>query len=235
MNSTENIGCAPTGNMPTKSVEKQENVISGIYKIINKINGKYYVGSSVNIKLRWRKHIEALKRNQHRNRYLQRAWNKYGEPSFEFVICENAPINQLTILEQQYLDIAQLELNKVYNLSFLSDRIEMTESVKNILSNMAKERFTNKENHPFYGKHHNNKTKQILKIKCANPGNKNGRFDPKIYEFINDNTNEVFVGTRYDFCQKYSIHGSRVSAVILKLGRSKRIHGWRITLKVKTF
>ena len=67
--------------------------ISGIYKIINKINGKYYVGSSVNIKdypnNRWSRHIADLNANRHHNDYLQRAWNKYGQDAFEFIIIEN--------------------------------------------------------------------------------------------------------------------------------------------------
>ena len=32
---------------------------------------------------------------------------------------------------------------------------------------------------------------------------KTGRFDRKLYKFSNDNTQELFIGTRYDFCQKY--------------------------------
>jgi hypothetical protein len=51
--------------------------ISGIYKIINKINNKYYVGSS--------KHI---------NPHLQNAWNKYGQNNFDFVITEECSSNK---------------------------------------------------------------------------------------------------------------------------------------------
>ena len=63
---------------------------SGIYKIVNKINGKYYVGSSKNIPVRWSDHKETLNKSSHYNVHLQRSWKKYGNHNFEFVIV-NAP------------------------------------------------------------------------------------------------------------------------------------------------
>ena len=158
--------------------EKPENdtiKTSGIYKIINKFNGKYYVGSSVDIARRWRKHREALRRNQHRNRYLQRAWNKDGSNSFDFIVVELISQKELEATEQQYLNLAKKERDKTYNLSFIADRIEMTPEVKTILRDLALIRYKDKHNHPMYGKHLTNKTKEILKIKCANHGRKNGK------------------------------------------------------------
>ena len=67
---------------------KNTGIISGIYKIVNKIDGKYYVGSSCDIHRRWKTHIYYLTRNRHINDYLQNAWNKYGNNSFELLIVE---------------------------------------------------------------------------------------------------------------------------------------------------
>ena len=140
--------------------------VSGIYKIVNKINGKYYVGSSKNISLRWRKHKEALISNRHINDYLQNAWNKYGENSFEFVTIETAK-DSLLIIEQKYLDIAKMEQHKCYNLNYKSNggdisdysRKKISESRKNHIvteETKCKIRSTLKEkyrlgllNHPF--------------------------------------------------------------------------------------
>ena len=61
-------------------------MISGIYKILNKVNNKFYVGSSINIKNRWIKHRSLLRTNKHGNEHLQHAWNLYGEHAFEFII-----------------------------------------------------------------------------------------------------------------------------------------------------
>lgn len=57
----------------------------GIYLIRNKIDGKAYVGSAVNISGRWNTHQSALNRNKHYNPYLQKSWNKYGANNFEFI------------------------------------------------------------------------------------------------------------------------------------------------------
>ncbi len=60
--------------------------LSGVYAIVNRENGKRYVGSAINIPKRWREHQRGLQRGCHENSYLQGAWNKYGEGAFEFVV-----------------------------------------------------------------------------------------------------------------------------------------------------
>lgn len=61
---------------------------SGIYIIINCINGKFYVGSAVDISKRWREHRRTLECETHYNDYLQGAWAKHGGESFYFGILE---------------------------------------------------------------------------------------------------------------------------------------------------
>lgn len=63
----------------------------GIYKIINVVNNKFYVGSTVNISRRRARHFSELRNNRHNNKYLQSAWNKYGEQAFVFVVVEEVP------------------------------------------------------------------------------------------------------------------------------------------------
>lgn len=60
----------------------------GIYKIINVVNNKFYVGSAVNFAKRKTKHWSLLRGCRHPNKHLQAAWNKYGEQSFIFAIVE---------------------------------------------------------------------------------------------------------------------------------------------------
>ncbi len=113
-------GCGTTTNI--NDLRENEPLIdttkiSGIYKIVNKVNGKYYVGSSVNIcgnrrGTRWKRHIWDLNRNKHGNDYLQRAWNKHGKNVFEFVLIEICLPHNLLSLEQKYLDIAKNEQHK---------------------------------------------------------------------------------------------------------------------------
>ena len=119
--------------------------ISGIYKIINKINGNIYVGSSKIISRRWFNHKHGLNKNKHKNPHLQLAWNKYGENNFYIIVVEKVPVYILLSTEQKYLDIAKTEQNKCYNLSFLAGRIEMTESVRNKIRESNKRRVWTKE------------------------------------------------------------------------------------------
>jgi group I intron endonuclease len=60
----------------------------GIYKIINVVNNKFYVGSAVDLKRRKARHFSELRTGKHNNRHLQAAWVKYGEQSFVFVVVE---------------------------------------------------------------------------------------------------------------------------------------------------
>ena len=63
----------------------------GIYKIINVVNNKFYVGSAVDLKRRKTRHFSELRTGKHNNRYLQAAWVKYGEQVFVFVVVEELP------------------------------------------------------------------------------------------------------------------------------------------------
>ena len=63
----------------------------GIYKIVNVVNNKFYVGSAVDFTARKRRHWWSLRSQRHANKHLQAAWNKYGEESFKFLIVEELP------------------------------------------------------------------------------------------------------------------------------------------------
>lgn len=85
---------------------------SGIYKIVNINNNKFYIGSSKNLDKRWYIHKNKLKNNNHINCILQRSWNKHGEKSFKFDILELCDNEKLFEREQFYLD----ELKPEYNI-----------------------------------------------------------------------------------------------------------------------
>ncbi|GMX64614.1 hypothetical protein Elgi_38830 [Paenibacillus elgii] len=84
----------------------KEKVI-GIYKITNLINNKVYIGSSINIKKRKKKHFYDLKKNNHSNSHLQNSFNQYGESAFSFDIIEYIHIkNKQLILDKEDYYIA---------------------------------------------------------------------------------------------------------------------------------
>lgn len=76
----------------------------GIYKIENKVNGKIYVGQSVNIETRWKNHRYELMNNTHYNEHLQRSWNKYGSDNFVFSIIEECEKENLDDREIYWID-----------------------------------------------------------------------------------------------------------------------------------
>jgi group I intron endonuclease len=106
----------------------------GIYKIINKLDGKYYVGSSKNIRIRWNEHKRRLTNNSHHNDHLQNAVNKYGIDSFDFILVESVDIKHLKSIEQKYLITAKLEQDKCYNLNFESSGGDLSEYSKHKIS-----------------------------------------------------------------------------------------------------
>lgn len=59
-----------------------------IYGIKNKVNGKFYVGSTVNFSRRKKEHLRLLRRGLSKSFPLQNAWIKYKEMSFEWIILE---------------------------------------------------------------------------------------------------------------------------------------------------
>ena len=91
---------------------------SGIYKIINTINKKLYVGSANDIRTRWVIHRYQLNHQKHGNILLQRSWNKYGKKNFKFEILEICTKEQLIEKEQYYLDFYKsYERNIGYNIN----------------------------------------------------------------------------------------------------------------------
>lgn len=78
---------------------------SGIYKLINFANGKFYVGSSNNLPSRKRLHFGTLRRNCNVNKNLQADYNLYGKSVFSFQPIEEVrQSDQLKVREQFYLD-----------------------------------------------------------------------------------------------------------------------------------
>lgn len=87
-----------------------------IYKIENLVNGKVYVGQTINnVNRRWQAHKSLLRRNVHDNCYLQNAWNKHGEGNFKFEIICRSDISFLDGIEIDLID-KFAEKNQSYNL-----------------------------------------------------------------------------------------------------------------------
>lgn len=79
--------------------------VTGVYVIVNIINGKRYFGSSSkSVYRRLHSHRNHLRAGTHVNRHLQSAWNKYGEDAFVFKLVEECCPEECIIREQGYID-----------------------------------------------------------------------------------------------------------------------------------
>lgn len=77
-------------------------MIGYIYQIINNQTKERYVGQTINLTRRLSEHKRKLNNNEHPNKKLQNAWNKYGKDCFtfdfeEFELKDNDELNQLEI------------------------------------------------------------------------------------------------------------------------------------------
>jgi group I intron endonuclease len=89
----------------------------GIYSIKNILNGKMYIGSSVDLYLRKNTHFKQLFNMNHHSIYLQNAYNKYGIDNLVFDIIEFVP-NKIDLIkrEQMWIDLLKPEYN-IYKIA----------------------------------------------------------------------------------------------------------------------
>lgn len=86
----------------------------GIYTIVNLVNQHFYVGSATSLRQRKHNHFRDLRTGNHKNPYLQRAYDLYGSDNFLFAIVEHVEhVENLILREQHYIDT----LNPEYNIA----------------------------------------------------------------------------------------------------------------------
>lgn len=84
-----------------------------VYKITNNITGKFYIGSTVNIKTRMQCHFRTLKSGVHHNKYLQNSYNKHGDKAFDSEIIYAGD----HYIELEQLVLQEIDKTKAYNIS----------------------------------------------------------------------------------------------------------------------
>ena len=116
-------------------------MISCIYTITNKINGKFYLGKTNNFLYRMSKHKYTLRNKIHINEHLQRAWDKYGEDNFIFEVLEEYDAKHLISMEHYWCNLLDaFNYNRAYNIrpthpfSKGTNSIEMRQKVKKALT-----------------------------------------------------------------------------------------------------
>lgn len=73
-------------NKQLKEAYKLKKFDIGVFQIRNIMNGKIFVGSSINLDAIWNRIKAELKFGGHRNEQLQADWKELGEENFSFEI-----------------------------------------------------------------------------------------------------------------------------------------------------
>ena len=104
--------------------------VSGIYLIKNTQTNYIYIGESLDIKSRWRQHIEELKSNTHHNKYMQYDYDIYDLSSFDFKLLQTHISESTTktkvdiiLLENWWINYYKEKEYKLYNIYNTLDMI----------------------------------------------------------------------------------------------------------------
>jgi group I intron endonuclease len=141
---------------------KNTTMKQGIYRIINKLTGKIYIGSTHDFEERKYQHFNLLKRGKHPAKYLQHSFNKHGIENFLFEIIETVDkVESLLNREQFYLDSLKPYNSKIgYNTLKIAGT---TLGYKHSEEAKKKIAITKKgELHPMFGKKHTTVSKQSI-------------------------------------------------------------------------
>lgn len=149
---------------------------SGIYIFKNKINGKVYIGQSVNIRSRVHRHLSYLNKATKFKGVIYLALKKYGLEAFDIEVLELCSIDQLNEREEywiKYYDSVNPDLG--YNICSKSRTTlgtKRTDEQRKNFSRAAKQRVKDYGN-PMQGKTHTkevrDKLSQMMKDRFKNP------------------------------------------------------------------
>jgi group I intron endonuclease len=135
-------------------IYKENRKRTGIYLWLNNINGKYYIGSAIDLSRRLKSYYSPTYLKQ-MNNYISRAIIHYTHSAFSIMILEFIDITNLSkedayglIQEQHYFETLQPKYNILIKAGS-SQGYKHTEESKAKLSEAMKA-----ENNPMFGKNH---------------------------------------------------------------------------------
>jgi group I intron endonuclease len=117
---------------------------AGIYRIVCLATGKRYIGSSIHLYRRLHRHLDDLRAGIHGNRYLQRAFNKYGREQFIVETLFYCNPEDCERFERNLIE--SIPTKECYNLKSASDgHFVMSEETKQMLRDKVAERYKSDE------------------------------------------------------------------------------------------
>jgi len=108
-----------------KEEYKQVKYKMGVFRVTNQLNGKVYIGSSLDLTAIWYAQKLQLGMGIHQNKELQKDWNHFGAENFTYEIVEElkesddtkADFNkEVKALEEKLIEEIQPFEDKGYNI-----------------------------------------------------------------------------------------------------------------------
>ena len=87
--------------------------ISAVYKIINTVTNDFYVGSSKDVKRRWKEHKCPSRWKQYKNNQMYLDMQEYGVEKFVFEILEVIEPEKLKEAEQKFIETLKPTYNDI--------------------------------------------------------------------------------------------------------------------------
>lgn len=243
----------PVPNDTTKTIEKPsaKNVCCGIYGLKNKINGKWYVGQSVDVIDRWNHAYKRVK--CHTQPKIYNALKKYGYDNFEKIILEECDnVDWILDYREMYWIRSLNSVENGYNATYggttnTTRGTTLSPKTKNTLSKKSRAQWIRQRGDPRRMKQITQKLSVAQKLAWKSPSIKinhvNAMTDvwktekhrKKMLEsYLNRPTHRfirkdgmTFTGTRYEFLRAFpELHDGCISSVLT--GNRKSHRGWTV-------
>ncbi len=216
------------------SVKKSNmNKFGLIYKSINIVNNKIYIGQTINFKKRLNEHKRNSlnKKSRSYNSYFCRALRKYGWDNFKWeIIYPNIPINQLHNMEKFTIGNYNSYNGHNYNSTIGGEGIfgykHNEETIEKLKINAAG------KGNPMYGRHHSkystNLMSKLKKNKLLTFQHKNRmslsrighEYNAKLWKVIDPNGGIEIVKNLSKYCRNHCLDAGHM----IKVSKGKAKH-----------
>ena len=160
-------------------IRNQNNGKIGVYVWINKLNGKFYVGSGDPLYLRISDYYQKWYLKSRTSLYIVRALNKYSMINFTLIIIEYTSSENLISCEQKWIDLLKPEYNLNPIASSSKGYIHTLEAISKMRMTAIGRKHTDKvkesmsinrrgKNNPFFGKKHSDNSIALIKAAALN-------------------------------------------------------------------
>ena len=208
---------------------------SGIYLITNRINGKQYVGQSINLIKRWNQHKTESRRNVPRT-IIDKALKKYGIENFDFDIILECDLDMLDKWETDMINLYDCVRPKGYNVNPTGRGL--SDSTKRLLSYRMKENnpmkdpdVVKKVSKKLKGVKHNRVTDYQRQVTSKRMKENNPMKDPDVAKKVSENRKgkrlsleNIIKGSKYVDIKQFDKDGRYIKTWKLVSDIEKELH-----------